>query len=102
MRKNLIERRKQAGYTQEALAEAIGCVKMHISNIENNKYGASLSLAIDISNALRYEIDPTGLIRKAFADSMTNSVDKVIKIAHELGIAFDPEKLFEVMEHGQQ
>lgn len=102
MRKKLIERRKQAGYTQEALAETIGCVKMHISNIETGKTGASLSMVFDFCNAIKYEVDPSGLIRKAFADSMNTGIVAVKKIASELNIEFDPENLFEVVEHGQQ
>lgn len=75
---------------------------MHISNIETGKTGASLSIVFDVCEAIRYEIDPSGLIRKAFADSMSTGIIAVKKIANELNIEFDPENLFEVVEHGQQ
>ncbi len=49
--------RKRKGFTQEKLAEAIGCSRQHIASIEapNMDRGVSLDLIFDIATVL--EID---------------------------------------------
>lgn len=99
MRKNLVNRRKQQGYTQEALADQVGCAKMHISNIENGKSGASFKMAIDLCNAINYQIDPTGKLQTAFDGVMMLPVTQVIQMAKSFNVPFDTENLFEVIQY---
>lgn len=45
------------GFTQESLAEMIGCNTSHISNIENNHTKVSLNVLLSIANSLHTSID---------------------------------------------
>ncbi len=49
--------RQSRGFTQEGLAEAVGCNTTHISNIENNHTKVSLNVLLAIANALDTSID---------------------------------------------
>lgn len=44
-------------YSQESLAEMVGCNTSHISNIENNHTKVSLNVLLAIANALNTSID---------------------------------------------
>lgn len=45
------------GFTQESLAEMVGCNTSHISNIENNHTKVSLNILLSIANSLHTSID---------------------------------------------
>lgn len=45
------------GFTQDNLAEMVGCNTSHISNIENNYTKLSLNVLLAIANALDTSID---------------------------------------------
>lgn len=45
------------GFTQESLAEMVGCNTSHISNIENNHTKVSLNVLLSIANSLHTSID---------------------------------------------
>lgn len=45
------------GFTQDILAEMVGCNTSHISNIENNYTKLSLNVLLAIANALDTSID---------------------------------------------
>ncbi len=49
--------RQSRGFTQESLAEAVGCNTTHISNIENDHTKVSLNVLLAIANALDTSID---------------------------------------------
>ncbi len=49
--------RQNRGFTQEGLAEVVGCNTTHISNIENNHTKVSLNVLLAIANALDTSID---------------------------------------------
>ncbi len=49
--------RQSRGFTQESLAEAVGCNTTHISNIENYHTKASLNVLLAIANALGTTVD---------------------------------------------
>lgn len=51
------ELRLSKGYTQETLAETVGCNTSHISNIENNHTKVSLNVLFAIANILDTSID---------------------------------------------
>ncbi|MBA2213611.1 helix-turn-helix domain-containing protein [Sellimonas intestinalis] len=51
------ELRLHRGYTQDSLAEAVGCNTSHISNIENNHTKVSLNVLFGIANVLDTSID---------------------------------------------
>lgn len=97
MRKALIQRRKQLGYTQRDLAQMVGCTFVNISQVENGKSGASLDMAIKLSRALGYAIDPTGRISTAFDFVGALNVKQARQMADAFGVPFDTENLFEVI-----
>lgn len=49
--------RVSRGFTQENLAEMVGCNTSHISNIENNHTKVSLNVLLSIANSLHTSID---------------------------------------------
>lgn len=49
--------RQSRGFTQESLAEAVGCNTTHISNIENDHTKVSLNVLLAIANVLDTSID---------------------------------------------
>lgn len=51
------EVRRSKGFTQDYIAEKVGCNTSHISNIENNHTKASLNVLLAIANALNTSID---------------------------------------------
>ena len=51
------EMRMHRGYTQDALAEMVGCNTSHISNIENCYTKLSLNVLLAIANALGTSVD---------------------------------------------
>ncbi len=55
--KNIKKIRQSEGFTQDKLAEMVGCNTSHISNIENNYTKVSLNLLLAIANALNTSID---------------------------------------------
>ena len=55
--KQLQRYREQAGYSQEALAEKIGCSSIFISNIECGKKSPSLDTLINLANTLDISVD---------------------------------------------
>ena len=55
--KQLQRYREQAGYSQEALAEKIGCSNIFISNIECGKKSPSLDTLINLANTLDISVD---------------------------------------------
>lgn len=54
--KNVKFYRLQRGWSQEKLAEKIGCSRNNISDIENAKYPATLPKVEDIAKALNIDI----------------------------------------------
>ena len=48
----IIEARKKAGFTQDALAAAVGCTQGNLSHIETGKQIASVELAKKLSEKL--------------------------------------------------
>jgi len=55
--KNIRKFRAQAGLTQEALAEIVGCTDRHIGKIENGQNVPSLEVTVSIANALNVGVD---------------------------------------------
>jgi len=51
------EVRRSKGFTQDNIAEEVGCNTSHISNIENNHTKVSLNVLLAIANALNTSID---------------------------------------------
>ena len=51
------EKRKNCGYTQEELAEALGISATYLSRIENGRRNLSLDLLVDLCRELRVGID---------------------------------------------
>lgn len=73
------EKRLRMGWTQEALAAAVGISVPHMSNVERGKTKVSLQTLVDIANALEATLD------ELVCDNLTKS--KIIfeeKIAYEL------------------
>ena len=95
MRLRLQERRKSLGYTQESLSARLDIKKQQISNIERGVIGISLAMALEISNLLKYELDPTNKIRTMCNNAELMSLDKVAQIAKQFNVPFDELKLFE-------
>lgn len=91
--KRLQELRKQK-MTQADLAKRIECATNTISQLENGFMGISLRMAFALSDALGYQIDPSGSIRKSFSKLDYVSFYSVKYAADQLGIAFDPDELF--------
>ena len=74
------EMRTLRGYTQEALAESVGCNTSHISNIENNHTKVSLNVLFAIANILDTSIDY--LLSNQYRNTslaLDNEIDRVIK-----------------------
>lgn len=59
-RNDLAKWRRTAGMTQQQLADAAGCRRATIANLESNKYNPSLQLAMRIALSLgeRMKITP--------------------------------------------
>ena len=84
------EVRLSKGYTQDYLAEKVGCNTSHISNIENNHTKVSLNVLVIIANALETSLDylleseylskPTS-IDKTLLEYPLDLKEKLIKIA---------------------
>ena len=55
--KNIKKIRQSKGFTQDKLAEIVGCNTSHISNIENNHTKVSLNVLLSIANTLNTSID---------------------------------------------
>lgn len=53
----LEELRKQAGLTQQELANKSGISRQHLSNIENGKVEPGMTIAINICKSLNITID---------------------------------------------
>lgn len=56
------ELRKAKGYRQEDLAEALGVSRQTIIAIENNKYNASLELAMKLARYLQTTVEELFLL----------------------------------------
>lgn len=84
------EVRLSKGYTQDYLAEKVGCNTSHISNIENNHTKVSLNVLVAIANALETTLDylleseyltkPTG-VDKTILEYPLDLKEKLTKIA---------------------
>ena len=57
MREKLRQLRKAYGYTQQALADAIGISRNHLTQIETGVRTPTLKLAIKLKQELRYPND---------------------------------------------
>jgi len=93
-RVELIQRRKQKGFTQDTLAERIDCTTMTISNIELGRAGASFRMVKAISDALDYRVDPNGTMQNICEGVQALPFFQVKQIAKFFGVKFDPENLF--------
>mgnify|MGYP005776562875 CR=1 FL=1 len=74
------EVRNNRGYTQDVLAEAVGCNTSHISNIENNHTKVSLNVLFAIANTLDTSIDY--LLSNQYKDpslALDNEIDRMLK-----------------------
>lgn len=94
MRKELIEKRKSFGYTQEEVAERAGLTKQYISFVENGRQHPSLRGAIKIASVLQVDIDPSKKIAEAFSNLGRIPVKDIYHVASVFGIEFDSKGLF--------
>ncbi|MCI9444584.1 MAG: helix-turn-helix transcriptional regulator [Oscillospiraceae bacterium] len=62
MKNRLKELRKAKGYRQEDLADALGVSRQTIIAIENNKYDASLELAMRLARYLQTTVEELFLL----------------------------------------
>ena len=62
MKNRLKELRKAKGYRQEDLADALGVSRQTIIDIENNKYDASLELAMRLARYLQTTVEELFLL----------------------------------------
>ncbi len=62
MKNRLKELRKAKGYRQEDLADALGVSRQTIIAIENNKYNASLELAMRLARYLQTTVEELFLL----------------------------------------
>ena len=87
--------RLQKKYTQEQLAELVGCNTSHISNIENNYTKASLNVLLSIANALNTSID--SLLTEQYSDSDDILLNEIIKAASKLD-RIEKEKILKIID----
>lgn len=87
--------RLQKKYTQEQLAELVGCNTSHISNIENNYTKASLNVLLSIANALNTSID--SLLTEQYSDSDNILLNEIIKAASKLD-RIEKEKILKIID----
>ena len=62
MKNRLKELRKAKGYRQEDLADALGVSRQTIIAIENNKYNASVELAMRLARYLQTTVEELFLL----------------------------------------
>lgn len=67
-------KRKQKGITQERLAELTGISIPHMSNIENANTKVSLSVLVNIANALECTVDELLCSNLTINTNATNSI----------------------------
>ncbi len=65
MRTKLVSVRKKAGYTQAALADAVGISRNHYTQIETGDKNPSLPVAVKIKAKLCYKGDDIFLTQQA-------------------------------------
>lgn len=70
----LRERRKAQGYTQQALADAIGTSRKFIVDLEGGKDGASLGLALKAMRVLGLDITAKDTATREFAGDFTRTI----------------------------
>lgn len=89
--------RKEKGWTQEQLAEAIEKTAKHVGNLENAKTQMSLECCIDIAEAL--QISPNYLLLDNLADEMQTEIldEELIELYHRYPIN-QRKKLLRLME----
>lgn len=92
MRNKLKEWRKRV-CTQQELAEQIGCTLHAINRIENG-HSVSVRMALQISAAIGYSIDPSGRVQAGFERMGNVSIVSVKQAVDVFGIEFDPQNLF--------
>ena len=73
--KNLLNLRKQKGYTREELAEKSNLSANYIYGLENGTYLPGCLALIDLANAL--DITTTDLLNGYFKNKRTSSLDKI-------------------------
>lgn len=80
--KRIRKYRKERGWTQEQLAEAIEKTAKHVGNLENAKTQMSLECCIDISDALK--ISPNHLLVDNLDDEMQEEIldEELIELYH--------------------
>jgi len=76
----LKEMRKERGFTQEQLAEALNISTPHLGNIEIGKRGISVDLLMEVSDVLNVSVD--FLIRGT--DSQTQQIKPLLAQIREL------------------
>lgn len=87
--------RMQRQYTQEKLAELVGCNTSHISNIENNYTKASLNVLLSIANALNTSID--NLLKDQYSDSDDILLNEIMDAARKLNKT-EKEKILKIID----
>ncbi len=92
MRNKLKEWRKRV-CTQQDVADQVGCTLHAINRIENG-HSVSVRMALQISAAIGYQIDPSGRIQAGFERMGNVSIVSVKHAAQVFEIEFDPENLF--------
>ncbi len=84
--------RRSAGYTQEQLAELVGCEVSTIGHCENGKDRISLTLLSKIANVLNVELYKFFIHRDVEGDEKTlESINSLLKTANriQLGLIYD-------------
>lgn len=83
------------GFTQESLAEMVGCNTSHISNIENNHTKVSLNVLLSIANSLHTSIDY--LLSNQYDNSSLALDNEIIRAIQNIDNA-KKEKLIKMIE----
>lgn len=94
--RNKLKAQRERFFTQQELADKIGCTAHQISMIETGRSYPSLRLAIKFCNAIQYNVDPTGKVEKAFEKINHCTINSILYATSVLNIPFDTENYFEV------
>ncbi len=73
--------RKEKNFTQDKLAELVGCNTSHISNIENSYTKVSLNILLSIANVLETSID--FLLCEQYESSSTALETEILRVLKE-------------------
>ena len=65
MKNNLVEFRKQFGYSQDKLAEKLGVSRQTVISIEKGKYNPSLPLAMIIAEIFQTTVENIFVLEEA-------------------------------------